>query len=92
MVRAIVNPSADIALGFEGTSVKLKAGGRIDGRLLSNNDPLVIASMGGVTQLVPRDRVSGQTKMTRSLMMSGQLLGLNAQEVADVVAWLATYN
>ncbi len=92
VVRAIVNPSADIALGFEGTSVKLKAGGRIDGRLLSNNDPLVIASMGGVTQLVPRDRVSGQTKMTRSLMMSGQLLGLNAQEVADVVAWLATYN
>jgi putative membrane-bound dehydrogenase-like protein len=92
VVRAIVNPSADIALGFEGTSLKLKAGGRVDGRLLSNNDPIVITSMGGVTQLVPKDRVSGQSKMTRSLMMSGQLLGLSAQEVADVAAWLATYN
>ena len=92
LVRAIVNPSADIALGFEGTSLKLKAGGRVDGRLLSNNDPIVITSMGGVTQLVPKDRVSGQSKMTRSLMMSGQLQGLSAQDVADIAAWLATYN
>jgi putative heme-binding domain-containing protein len=91
LVRAIVNPSADIALGYEGTTLKLKAGGRIDGRLQSNNDPVVITSTGGVTQLVPKDRISGQSKMTRSLMMSGQLLGLNAQEVADVAAYLATY-
>ena len=92
LVRAIVNPSADIALGYEGTTLKLKAGaGVIDGRLQSNNDPIVITSTGGVTQLVPKERVSGQSKMTRSLMMSGEQLGLNAQEVADVAAFLATY-
>ena len=93
MVKAIVEPSADIALGYEGTSVKLKKGaGVIDGRLLSNNDPLVITSAGGVTQLVPKDRVEGQTKLNRSLMMSAEQLGLTAQDVADVVEWLATYN
>jgi putative heme-binding domain-containing protein len=92
LVRAIVNPSADIALGYEGVTLKLKAGGQIDGRLLSNNDPIVITSTGGITQLVPKDRVSGgQTKMTRSLMMSGEQLGLSAQEVADVAAFLASY-
>lgn len=92
LVRAIVNPSADIALGYEGTTLKLKAGaGSIDGRLQSNNDPIVITSTGGVTQLVPKERVAGQAKMTRSLMMSGEQLGLNAQEVADVAAFLATY-
>lgn len=92
LVRALVNPSADIALGYEGVTLKLKAGGQIDGRLLSNNDPIVITSTGGITQLVPKDRVSGgQTKMTRSLMMSGEQLGLSAQDVADVAAYLASY-
>ncbi|NBV48699.1 MAG: hypothetical protein EBR95_06605, partial [Verrucomicrobia bacterium] len=92
LVRAIVNPSADIALGYEGVSLKLKAGGRIDGRLQSNNDPIVITSTGGVTQLVPKDRVvGGQTKMTRSLMMSGEQLGLSAQDVADIAAYLASF-
>ena len=92
LVRAIVNPSADIALGYEGTTLRLKGGaGQIDGRLQSNNDPIVITSTGGVTQLVPKDRVAGQSKMTRSLMMSGQQLGMSAQDVADVAAFLATY-
>ncbi len=93
LVRSIVNPSADIALGYEGVTLKLKAGaGAIDGRLLSNNDPIVITSTGGITQLIPKERVSGgQTKMTRSLMMSGEQLGLSAQDVADVAAFLAAY-
>jgi putative heme-binding domain-containing protein len=92
LVRAIVNPSADIALGYEGSSLRLKAGGRIDGRLQSANDPSVITSTGGITQLVPKERIAGRPeKMTQSLMMSGEQLGLSAQEVADVAAFLATY-
>jgi putative heme-binding domain-containing protein len=93
LVRALVNPSADIALGYEGVTLKLKAGaGAIDGRLQSNNDPIVITSTGGITQLVPKDRVAGgQTKMTRSLMMSAEQLGLSAQDVADIAAYLASY-
>ncbi|PAZ05550.1 MAG: hypothetical protein CAK86_03725 [Opitutia bacterium AMD-G1] len=92
LVRAIVNPSADIALGYEGTTVKLKGSGSIDGRLLSNGDPLVITSTGGLTQLVPKSQVTGrQVKMDRSLMLSSQQLGLSAQDVADIAAYLATY-
>ena len=92
LVRSIVNPSADIALGYEGTTVKLKGSGSIDGRLLSNGDPLVITSTGGLTQLVPKAQVTGrQVKMDRSLMLSSQQLGLGAQDVADIAAFLATY-
>ena len=92
LVRSIVNPSADIALGYEGTTVKLKGSGSIDGRLLSNGDPLVITSTGGLTQLVPKSQVTGrQVKMDRSLMLSSQQLGLGAQDVADIAAFLATY-
>ena len=92
LVRSIVNPSADIALGYEATTVKLKGSGSIDGRLLSNGDPLVITSTGGLTQLVPKSQVTGrQVKMDRSLMLSSQQLGLSAQDVADIAAYLATY-
>jgi putative heme-binding domain-containing protein len=92
LVRSIVNPSADIALGYEGTTVKLKGSGSIDGRLLSNGDPLVITSTGGLTQLVPKAQVTGrQVKMDRSLMLSSQQLGLGAQDVADIAANLASY-
>ncbi len=113
VVRAIVNPSADIALGYEGKSITLKDGGRVDGIVVSENDPMVVTSTGGITQLIPRSRialmdkppVSGSPsasasppekvqqieKMTRSLMMSADQLGLTAQDVADITAWLATY-
>jgi hypothetical protein len=59
---------------------------------MSNNDPIVITSTGGITQLVPKDRVAGkETKLTRSLMLSSQQLGLSAQDVADIAAYLASY-
>ena len=92
VVTAIVEPSASIALGYEGSTLKLKAGGQIDGLIQSNNDPVVIKSAGGVSQLVPKNRISGQSKMTRSLMLSADQLGLTAQDIADIAAWLATYN
>jgi len=91
VVTAIVEPSASIALGYEGTTLKLKAGGQVDGLLQSNNDPVVIKSTGGVSQLVPKKQIGGQSKLGKSLMMSGEQLGLNAQEVADLAAWLAEY-
>ena len=91
VVTAIVEPSASIALGYEGTTLKLKAGGQVDGLLQSNNDPAVIKSTGGVSQLVPKKLIGGQSKLGKSLMMSGEQLGLNAQEVADLAAWLAEY-
>jgi putative membrane-bound dehydrogenase-like protein len=91
VVTAIVEPSASIALGYEGTTLKLKAGGQIDGLLQSNNDPVVIKSTGGVSQLVPKKQIGGQSKMGKSLMMSGEQLGLSAQDVADIAAWLASY-
>ena len=92
VVTAIVEPSASIALGYEGSTLKLKAGGQIDGLIQSNNDPVVIKSAGGVSQLVPKNRISGQSKMSRSLMLSADQLGLTAQDIADIAAWLATYN
>ncbi|AOS43506.1 hypothetical protein Verru16b_00551 [Lacunisphaera limnophila] len=88
VIGAIVNPSGDIAHGYEGTAVTLKDGKVVQGMVVSDSDPLVVMSMGGVTQLIPADRVERKQRLNRSLMLNGEQLGLDAQGVADVVAYL----
>lgn len=90
--RSIVDPSADIAHGFEGTAIQLKDGKWIDGLVTTTGDPTVITATGGVTQTVPKNRIASTKHMDRSLMLSADQLGLSAQDVADVIAWLKTYN
>lgn len=88
VIAAIVNPSADISHGYDGTVLTLTDGKVIHGRLVSSGDPLVMMSMGGVTQLIPKNRVKAQTRLNRSLMLSADQLGLGAQELADIVEYL----
>ena len=90
VITSIVNPSADIAHGYEGTEITLKDGNIVDGLVLSNGDPLIVESMGALKQLIPADRVASRRPLRRSLMLSAEQLGLGAQDVADVVAWLKT--
>jgi putative heme-binding domain-containing protein len=86
---AIVNPNSEIAFGYEGTELRTKDGLRIQGVLIKQGDPSMIRSMGGVTQIVPADRIGGRQRMKQSLMMSAAQLGLTAQDVADLVAFLS---
>ena len=88
IAKAIVQPSAEIAQGYEGTEIKTKDGLTIQGLLIKDNDPLMMRSMGGVTQIIPTARVASRRRMQTSLMMSGAQLGLTPQDVADVIAFL----
>ena len=88
VATAIVKPSAEIAHGYDGTEIKSKDGVTIQGVLLKEGDPLMMRSMGGVTQIIPADRVATRRRLPGSLMMSAAQLGLSAQEVADIVAFL----
>lgn len=88
IANSIVNPSADIAHGYDATEIKTKDGKTIHGLLIKDSDPFIIVSMGGVTQIVPGSKIASRKKMDRSLMMSAAQLGLTAQDVADLVAYL----
>ncbi|MEO8063575.1 MAG: PVC-type heme-binding CxxCH protein [Pseudomonadota bacterium] len=88
VIAAIVDPSADIAHGYEGTELTLQDGRKIHGLQLSGGDPAIIQSMGGVTQMVPAASIKERKRLGRSLMLSADQLGLSAQQVADVVAYL----
>ena len=98
IIRAIADPSAEIAQGYKGTEIVLKDGGLIHGIAFNNSDlhrddspPVVIQSAGGVTQLIPKDRIKDRRDFKRSLMYDPVTLGLKAQDIADLAAWLRTY-
>jgi putative membrane-bound dehydrogenase-like protein len=90
VINSIVNPSAEIAHGFDGTQLNLKDGGMIHGIVLSSGDPTIIQSTGGLTQLVPAAKIRNKQNLGRSLMLSAEQLGLSPQDVADIVAYLKT--
>jgi putative heme-binding domain-containing protein len=88
VAAAIVNPSAEIAQGFDGLELRIRDGVTIQGLLTKDGDPLMMRSMGGVTQIIPAARVQTRRRLVESMMMPAAQLGLTAQDVADVVAFL----
>ena len=88
IATALVRPGAELAHGYEGTEIKTKDGLTIQGLLIKQGDPLMMRSMGGITQIIPADRVVSRRRMSESLMMSATQLGLTAQDVADIVAFM----
>ncbi len=88
IIRSIVDPSADISHGFDATEIKTKGGKTVHGLLIQQGDPSIIVSMGGVTQMIPKKKIKSSRKMKRSLMLSAAQLGLTAQDVADLAAFL----
>ena len=88
VITAIVNPSNDIAHGYEGAELTLNDGRTIHGLILSGGNPLIVQSTGGVTQMVPAGLIKERKRLGRSLMLSADQLGLDAQQVADIAAYL----
>jgi putative heme-binding domain-containing protein len=56
--------------------------------VLSGGNPLIVQSTGGVTQMIPASQVRERKRLGRSLMLNADQLGLNAQQVADIAAYL----
>lgn len=88
VARSLVDPSADIAHGFDGSVILTKEGKTIHGLVIQEGNPTIVTSMGGVTQMIPRQQIGSIEKLNRSLMLSAAQLGLTAQDVADLVAFL----
>ncbi len=88
VVRSIITPSADISHGFGGQVLETQDGLVIHGIILTDGNPTVITSHGGVIQMVPKAKIKSKAALNRSLMLSAEQLGMGAQEVADVLAYL----
>jgi putative membrane-bound dehydrogenase-like protein len=88
IIGAIANPSADISHGFEGSIVKTKDGMTIAGMVLADGDPVIVKSVGNLMQTVPRAKIESITKLDKSLMLQPSQMGLTAETIADIVAYL----
>jgi len=88
LILNIAQPSNNISHGFEGTRVVLDDGMVITGMVLSSGDPLMIKSMGGLVQSIPRNRIKEEKHLDRSLMFTPAQMGLTEQSVADIAAYL----
>ena len=49
---------------------------------------MIVQSTGGVVQMIPFSLISERKRLGRSLMLSADQLGLTAQQVADIAAYL----
>ncbi|MBI5801677.1 MAG: c-type cytochrome [Verrucomicrobia bacterium] len=90
LLLSIINPSADIAHGYNGHELTLKDGTVIHGLIFADADPVIIMSTGGITQTVPKERIVSKKPLPRSLMLSAEQMGLGPQELADIAAFLRT--
>ncbi len=88
VITSIVDPSSDISHGYDGAEITLTDGRKIHGLVLSGGNPLIVQSAGGVTQMIPGAQVKERKRLGRSLMLSAEQLGLTAQQVADIAAYL----
>ncbi len=66
----------------------MKDGMVVTGMVLASGDPLIIKCMGGTVQTIPKDRMKSVEPLGRSLMYDPANLGLTAQSIADITAYL----
>jgi len=85
---AIINPSAGIAHGFESTEIITKTGHRLQGFLQASGNSKVIKVMGGGEVSMRKPEIKSLTTLETSLMMSAGQLGMSAQNVADIIAFM----
>ena len=90
IAAAIVDPDAGIAHGYAAAVVRTKDGRTMHGLVVKDGDPLMVRSMGGVTQTIPADRIASRQRLPRSLMLTAEQLGMTAQDVADLLEFLAS--
>lgn len=90
ILKSLIDPSAEIAHGYDGSEVRTKDGVIVHGIVVSNGDPVIITSMAGQTQTIPRKKIQHVRKLNRSLMFPAAMLGLDAQMLVDITAFLQT--
>jgi putative membrane-bound dehydrogenase-like protein len=85
---AIIHPSREIAHGFDGTEVVTKDGHTLQGFVLFDGGSMILRVNGGGEVTIPRQEIAARSSLEKSLMMSAAQLGMTAQDVADIVAYM----
>ena len=88
ILKAILDPSADISHGFEGTELIVKGDKKIQGFVQAEGDPLVIRVFGGQDLVIAKEDIQSRKQVKTSFMAPANRLGMDAQQLRDVVEYL----
>jgi len=86
---AILNPSAGIAFGYDTYIVRTTDGLLYSGFLLADGATLALLTTSGERVALAAEDVAEKRKQSTSTMPEGVALGLSAQDLADLVAFLS---
>lgn len=88
LLDSIINPSAAIAFGYESVIVETNDGQTVSGFVVGDGDPLILKDVAGQQHSISTAQIKSRKKMDQSIMPAGEALGLSAQDLADLVAFL----
>ncbi|MBI24281.1 MAG: dehydrogenase [Roseibacillus sp.] len=88
IIESILDPSAGIALGYDATLITTKDKKSVTGYVLSTGDPLLLKDLTGNRLSIKASNIASTTKLKTSIMPTASAMGLNAQDLADVVEFL----
>lgn len=88
LLDSILNPSAEIAFGFEGVLLLSRDGEVYSGIVLADGDEVVLKESTGAQRPVPAAKIRARKKLETSLMPDNAAVGLSPQDLADVATFL----
>ena len=89
LLDAILNPSAGLAFGYEPWLLTTKKGQTYYGFLVSDGEQaVVVKDAAGQKHTIPTGQIVSRKQYTTSLMPDPVAMGLNEQQLADLVAFL----
>ena len=85
----ILNPSAAIALGYDAWIVTTKEDDLYSGFILADGEYVIIKDADGRRHVIPADQIDSRRKESSSTMPDNIALGLEARQLADLVAFFS---
>jgi putative heme-binding domain-containing protein len=88
LLEAILDPNRAVELRYLAQMVTLKDGRKLMGMIADESANSITLKLGATTEVLLRKQVASREAGTKSLMPDGLESLLNAQQVADVLAWI----
>jgi putative heme-binding domain-containing protein len=89
LLDALLRPSAAISFGYEPWIVSTRSGDVLSGFLLADGDPVILKEATGLRRTIPAAEIASKRRSKLSLMPDNVATGLTAQEIADLIEFLA---
>ena len=89
ILDAILNPSAAIAFGYDTYLVQTTDEEYLSGFLLAEGEDVILKDTLGDRYVIPAEDIAHKKKQELSVMPEGLAMGMGAQDLADLVAFLA---